>query len=180
MVNAYPLEGIDPAINPASATCDPITSRTKHKDTLYWDSLQSGFSAKNIEVIWKVYNATLNACYTRVGGRRGDCFKPSLCTCSVVWSRANYLACPIFMHGNCTWINSLLLNDSYIFILSAPMCACIHVCARASDLLELELRTVAGCYVVAGDWTWVLWESRQYSYNTEPSLQIPNFLITRV
>jgi hypothetical protein len=45
------------------------------------------------------------------------------------------------------------------FISCALVFACMYVCVRMSECLEQEL--VPSCYVVAGNWTLILWKSSQ-------------------
>jgi hypothetical protein len=35
--------------------------------------------------------------------------------------------------------------------------ACMYVCVRVSDSLDMELQTVVSCNVGARNWIWVVW-----------------------
>lgn len=41
--------------------------------------------------------------------------------------------------------------------------ACIYVCVRVTDSLELELQTTVRCHEGAGNWTQVLWKNSEHS-----------------
>ena len=82
-----------------------------------------------------------------------------------------------------TWSSEILLSDivsdSQLYFLKdflkfilfhACWCfACMYVCVRVLDPLELELQTGVSCLVGAGNWTQVIWKGSECSL-TKPSL----------
>lgn len=46
--------------------------------------------------------------------------------------------------------------------------ACMYICVRALDPLELELQTIDSYYIGTGNWTQVLWKSSQCSHLYSP------------
>jgi hypothetical protein len=68
------------------------------------------------------------------------------------------------------------LFNFYLFLFHVHRCfACVYVCMRVSDALELQLYIAVIHSVAGGNWTQVLWKSSQY-LNTEPSLQPSTWL----
>ena len=70
----------------------------------------------------------------------------------------------------------IIFNGLFIFIFYVHWCfACIHVCVRVPDTLELELQTVVSSHVGARNMNSGPLEEQPLLLTTEPSLQ-PNIL----
>lgn len=70
------------------------------------------------------------------------------------------------------WVSIIFFSFSFLCRGILPeLCLCTMcipgVCKvqRASDLLELKLKTVVSCLVSAGNWAWFFWKSSQCSYS---------------
>lgn len=68
---------------------------------------------------------------------------------------------PPFGQSCFKWVNPFVHSKSIFYLFTYVHCcfACMHVCERVLDPLELELQTSVSCYVLNGNWTWVLWRA---------------------